>query len=228
MLVQYLTFGWSTKPFGSKRVNVNFSTNSSSGTPYCKPIETAIAKQLMTLRNDAPSLCRSTNISPSVPSAYSPVRRNTVWPAIFAFCVHPRRLAGSRLRSSACATLRLKSVLVAFASMRFAAARISSGPSSSARALRAAASCSSSSGLSANCRSSAALSDVLSVPLFESGCDSLEPSRYNAIDLSPSSHERMYVSSISATVASFGRLTVLLCEPEITGCAAAITRTCPM
>ena len=33
----------STTPDGSKRVNVKASTNSSSGTPYCRPIEIAIA-----------------------------------------------------------------------------------------------------------------------------------------------------------------------------------------
>ena len=36
-----------TGPGGSKRVKVKASTYSSSGTPYCRPSETAIAKLLM-------------------------------------------------------------------------------------------------------------------------------------------------------------------------------------
>ena len=56
----------STRPCGSKRVKQNWSTRSSSGTPYCRPIETEIAKQFIMLRNAAPSLCMSMKISPSV------------------------------------------------------------------------------------------------------------------------------------------------------------------
>ena len=65
----------STMPWGSNRVNVNASTNSSSGTPYCRPMEMAMAKLFIRLRNAAPSLCMSMKISPSDPSSYSPVRR---------------------------------------------------------------------------------------------------------------------------------------------------------
>ena len=64
-----------TMPAGSKRVKVKASTNSSSGTPYCRPTETAMAKQFIIARKAAPSLCMSMKISPSVPSSYSPVRR---------------------------------------------------------------------------------------------------------------------------------------------------------
>ena len=64
-----------TMPLGSKRVNTKASTNSSSGTPCCRPSEMAMAKQFIRLRNAAPSLCMSRKISPSVPSSYSPVRR---------------------------------------------------------------------------------------------------------------------------------------------------------
>ena len=64
-----------TMPFGSKRVNRKASTNSSSGTPCCRPSEMAMAKQFVMLRKAAPSLCMSMKISPSVPSSYSPVRR---------------------------------------------------------------------------------------------------------------------------------------------------------
>ena len=64
-----------TGPAGSKRVKTKASTNSSSGTPYCRPIEIAMAKLFIRLRKAAPSLCMSMNISPSRPSSYSPVRR---------------------------------------------------------------------------------------------------------------------------------------------------------
>ena len=72
--VVVLIFGCSTIPAGSNLVNTNFSTNSSSGTPYCKPTEIAMAKQFIILRMVAPSLAISINISPNVPSLYSPVR----------------------------------------------------------------------------------------------------------------------------------------------------------
>jgi hypothetical protein len=99
-------FGCSTKPAGSNLVKTNFSTYSSSGTPYCNPIEMAIAKQFSMLRMVAPSLAISIKISPMVPSAYSPVRRKMVWPLILAFCVKPRRLAGRERRSTMLASLR--------------------------------------------------------------------------------------------------------------------------
>ena len=95
-----LMFGCSTIPAGSKRVNTNFSTYSSSGTPYCNPIEIAMAKQLSILLIVAPSLAMSIKISPKVPSLYSPVRKNKACPFIFAFCVKPLRFAGKALRST--------------------------------------------------------------------------------------------------------------------------------
>ena len=64
-----------TMPAGSKRVKVKASTNSSSGTPYCRPTLTAMAKLFIIARKAAPSLCMSMKISPSEPSWYSPVRR---------------------------------------------------------------------------------------------------------------------------------------------------------
>ena len=48
--VVVLMFGCSTNPDGSKRVKANLSMNSSSGTPYCKPIEIEMAKQFIMLR----------------------------------------------------------------------------------------------------------------------------------------------------------------------------------
>ena len=86
----------STIPLGSKVWKVNVSTNSSKGTPYCSPFETAIAKQPSTPLRVAPSLAISMNTSPRVPSGYSPVRRYTLWPAILASCVHPSLLSGRR------------------------------------------------------------------------------------------------------------------------------------
>ena len=62
-----------TMPEGSKRVKVKESTYSSRGTPYCNPIETAIAKLFMSDLKAAPSLCISMKISPRLPSSYSPV-----------------------------------------------------------------------------------------------------------------------------------------------------------
>ena len=60
---------------GSKRVKVKASTYSSSGTPYCRPTEMAMAKLFIIARKAAPSLCMSMKISPRRPSTYSPVRR---------------------------------------------------------------------------------------------------------------------------------------------------------
>src|SRR5271166_1714876 len=51
------------------------STYSSSGTPYCRPSDTAIAKLFISDRKAAPSLCMSIKISPRRPSGYLPVRR---------------------------------------------------------------------------------------------------------------------------------------------------------
>src|SRR5512145_2428964 len=98
-LVDTLMLSWpSTRPCGSKRVKQNWSTRSSSGTPYWRPMLTAIAKQFIMLRNAAPSLCMSMKISPRPPSSYSPVRRNTLWPAMRASCVNPWRGRGGRGR----------------------------------------------------------------------------------------------------------------------------------
>ena len=46
--------------------------NSSNGTPYCKPRETAIAKLFIKALTSSPSLLVSINISPIFPSSYSP------------------------------------------------------------------------------------------------------------------------------------------------------------
>ena len=62
----------------------------------------------------------------------------------------------------------------------------------------------------------------------ESGCESLLPSRYTAIALSPSRHDSLWMRSTSATVASAGMLMVLEMAPERNGCTAAIIRTWPI
>ena len=103
-------FGCSTKPAGSKRVKANLSTNSSNGTPYCRPMEIAMAKQFSMLRMVAPSFAMSIKISPNVPSLYSPVRRKMACPLILAFCVKPRRFAGNERRSTILASLRFNLV----------------------------------------------------------------------------------------------------------------------
>ncbi|CAI8348527.1 MAG: Uncharacterised protein [Bacteroidetes bacterium MED-G17] len=86
-------------------------TNSSKGTPYCKPKEMAIAKQFISERKVAPSLCISTNISPKVPSLYSPVLTKMVCPSMVAFWVNPRLLLGNFLRCTTRANFFLNSVL---------------------------------------------------------------------------------------------------------------------
>ena len=99
-------------PCGSKRVNVNCSTNVSSGTPYCRPTDTDIAKQFISERKAAPSLCMSMKISPSEPSSYSPVRRKTLCPPTCASCVKPRRFLGSRTRWPSGLTAAVRAVVL--------------------------------------------------------------------------------------------------------------------
>ena len=65
----------STIPLGSNVWKVKVSTNSSRGTPYWSPLDTAIAKHPRTPLSVAPSLAMSIKTSPSVPSGYSPVLR---------------------------------------------------------------------------------------------------------------------------------------------------------
>jgi len=61
-------------------------------------------------RKDAPSLCISTNISPSVWSSYSPVRTKMVWPPTFAFWVNPFSLCRQFLTLNNITKLSLKVV----------------------------------------------------------------------------------------------------------------------
>jgi hypothetical protein len=58
-----------------------------------------MAKEFISERKAAPSLCMSMKISPSWPSSYSPVRRKTLCPPMRASWVKPRRFFGSRYRT---------------------------------------------------------------------------------------------------------------------------------
>src|SRR6478735_3095816 len=64
-VVERRTSGSSVRPAGSKRRFVNFSTNVSSGTPYCSPMETAIEKASITPARVEPCLPNLRKISPS-------------------------------------------------------------------------------------------------------------------------------------------------------------------
>jgi hypothetical protein len=69
------TSGSSVRPAGSNRRFVNFSTNVSSGTPYCRPIETAMENASMTPASVEPCLPNFRKISPSPSSGYDPAVR---------------------------------------------------------------------------------------------------------------------------------------------------------
>ena len=63
------TSGSSVMPAGSKRMFVNFSTNVSSGTPYCSATEVTIEKASMTPASVEPCLPNLRNTSPRRPSS---------------------------------------------------------------------------------------------------------------------------------------------------------------
>ena len=67
-----------TFPEGSNLVSIKASTYSSSGTPYCKPKDIAIAKLFIIAFTNSPSLFVSIKISPILPSLYSPVCKYTL------------------------------------------------------------------------------------------------------------------------------------------------------
>ena len=60
------------KPEGSKRTWENFSTSASSGTPYWRAMEMAVAKASIRPEMVEPSLAMTRKISPGRPSSYMP------------------------------------------------------------------------------------------------------------------------------------------------------------
>ncbi len=64
--------GLPVKPDGSKRVWLNFSHSTRSGTPYCSAIEMAVAKLSIRPDTTEPSLAMVMKSSPGVPSSYMP------------------------------------------------------------------------------------------------------------------------------------------------------------
>ena len=59
-------------PLGSNRMLTNFCANASSGTPYCRPSDTAMAKASMTPDSVEPCFETFRKISPMPSSGYSP------------------------------------------------------------------------------------------------------------------------------------------------------------
>ena len=64
--------GSSVMPAGSKRMFVYISTNALSGTPYCRPWLTEMAKASMIPERVEPCFATLRKISPGRPSSYSP------------------------------------------------------------------------------------------------------------------------------------------------------------
>src|SRR5437773_7798161 len=65
-------FGFAVIPDGSKRVFSSLSTNTFSGTPYCKPSEMVSASPSITPESVDPSLDILMKISPGRLSSYMP------------------------------------------------------------------------------------------------------------------------------------------------------------
>src|SRR5690242_20868881 len=84
-------FGWSTGPWGSKREKVKTSMNSLSGTPYWRPSDTEIAKQFMIDRKAAPSLARSTKISPIVDRKSTRLNSSHMSISYAVFCLKKKK-----------------------------------------------------------------------------------------------------------------------------------------
>ena len=59
-------------PDGSKRRCESFETYTSGGTPYCRPIDTAIISEFIRPAIVVPSFAMSTKMSPGVPSSNTP------------------------------------------------------------------------------------------------------------------------------------------------------------
>ena len=86
-------------PEGSKRMFTNFETKASSGTPYCSPSETAMAKASMMPESVEPCLDTLRKISPIPSSGYSPAVMYPSASPTMKETVRAGRLAGSRRRT---------------------------------------------------------------------------------------------------------------------------------
>src|SRR3954471_6525063 len=92
------TSGSSVSPAGSNRRLVNLETNVSSGTPYCRPIDTAIENASITPASVEPCLPSLRKISPSSPSGCAPEVMYPSAPPTVNDVVREARDFGRRLR----------------------------------------------------------------------------------------------------------------------------------
>src|SRR5438094_969210 len=91
--------GSSVIPEGSNFMLMNFETNASSGTPYCSPRETAMAKASITPERVEPCFETFRNISPMPSSGYSPAVTYPSEPPTENDVVRDGRDWGRRLRT---------------------------------------------------------------------------------------------------------------------------------
>ncbi len=89
--------GSSVIPAGSKRMPVKVSTYARSGTPYCRPWLTEMAKASMMPASVEPCLETRTKISPGRPSSYSPTVTKPLQSATRNSKVRDARGSGSSL-----------------------------------------------------------------------------------------------------------------------------------
>src|SRR3954454_22658937 len=89
----------SVRPLGSKDRLVNFETNVSNGTPYCRPMLTAIENASITPASVEPCLPSLRKISPSSPSSCAPEVMYPSAPPTVNDVVRDARDFGSRLRN---------------------------------------------------------------------------------------------------------------------------------
>ena len=91
--------GSSVMPAGSKRMLVNVSTKARSGTPYCRPWLTEMAKASMMPARVEPCFDTRMKISPGRPSSYSPTVTKPLQSATRNSKVRDVRLRGSFSRT---------------------------------------------------------------------------------------------------------------------------------
>ncbi len=94
-------------PEGSNRVFSSLSTNTFSGTPYCKPSEMVSASPSITPESVEPSLAILMKTSPGRPSSYIPTVIYPSCPPTLNLCVTDARSTGifsrcCRAKSSRC------------------------------------------------------------------------------------------------------------------------------